>query len=378
MLMLPGLNPAHTRSSFHNASSPESGGARLSIERIIQSPSDFLVAQTTGLWLLPPSVAERDVTQDIAHADWLIAELERQETAEIHRLRYQRIARILGRSSVDEVGCVTGGLRGKQTPDITVIEIADFEMRAASNNTPDEVTHISLCGNEDCYNSRHHNLDYGGSRRDLVRVELNPFWYRFREDGRIETIWGDELPSVEESLRYFIEFQRSQYPFVPYGEGLTATPISQVAFHPLTGCWEAYMYEKNTAGLVNIKNGYGVMYARQAPNEVDQVTGEVKKGYRRGSVLAHNLIWTASGRQLTADLDRNHLCNYTRCCNPLHIEEIDPEANRSHGHAARAKIRELERSDPSVKTTMLSKAKLAELYVPLRQRYSEIVSELDR
>lgn len=374
--MLPGLMPAHTRSSYHSASHPESSGSRLHLEKLITNPDDFIISPETGLWLLPPSVAERDIAQDITHAAWRASELKREGDAKEYRLKYERMLRILERSKVDAFGCVTGGLRGKQTPMDTVIDVAEFEMRGPTHATSDEVPHLSMCGNDGCYNARHFHLDFARLGQGQRRFELNPTWYKALDDGAIETIWGDILPPVEDSLRYFISFQRSFFPFVPYNASkLTPTPISQISFHPLTGCWESYMYEKNSEGLANPKNGYGVMYARKGPDEVDTSTGELRPGYRRGSVLAHNLIWTASGRTLWSSMERNHLCNYPRCCNPLHIEQIDPDANRSHGHAARAKIRELEKVDPSSKTAALSKAELAALYIPLRERYAELVTE---
>jgi hypothetical protein len=371
--MLPGLNPTHTRKSFHSSPSPESSGARLAIERFVSSPEDMVIDETTGLWLLPPVIAELDVVHDIARADWLTEQQKANGSSNKYRAHFQKIAHVLGRSVVGQTGCVSNGLRGKQTPSSMVIDIAEFEMGTGSHNTPDEVPYLSACGNDDCYNARHHNLDFGGSRFDLCRVDLNPTWYRPGDDGEIETIWGDTLPSIEESLRHFIYFQKLNFPFVPFAESrLTPTPISQIAFHPLTGCWESYMYEKNSSGLANTKNGYGIMYARQAPNEVDADTGEVKKGYRRGSVLAHNLVWVATGNELVSEMDRNHLCNYTRCCNPLHLEQIEPELNRRHGHAARAIIRAQEKFRPDTKHIVLKKSELAELYQEVRKLYIEI------
>lgn len=375
--MLPGLAPPHTQKSLHSATSPESSGSRLIVEKIISSPDDFLISES-GLWLLPPKVAEKDVEQDIARAEWLAQNLENQETAKTWSEKFKRISALLTRSWVSVEGCVQGGLRGRQTPAQTVIRLAEFEMGAGTHTTADEVPFVSMCGNNDCYNARHHRLDFGGTRRDLQRVELNPSWYKNMSDHSIETIWGDTLPSVQTSLRYFIEFQRLNFPFVPIEKSpLTPGPMSQIGFHPLTGCWESYIYEKNTAGLMNIKNGYGIMYARQGPDLVDPHTGIVKKGYRRGSVLAHNLIWDKSGRQLTAEMERNHLCNYTRCCNPLHIEQVSPEENRRHGHHARARIRDQERKDPSTKYEMLTKEQQAALYVEIRKQYDDMSKEYD-
>lgn len=174
--MLPGLTPAHTRRSFHSAGSPESRGARLSIERVAPTTDDFILSET-GLWLLPTDVAEQDVAKSIARADYLATQLENDDTAVGWQKKFRRLARLLGRSTVGEQGCIENGLRGKQTPSGVTVELAEFEMGVPTHNTADEVRHLSLCGNEDCYNSRHHNLDFGGSRRDLERVELNPHWY---------------------------------------------------------------------------------------------------------------------------------------------------------------------------------------------------------
>lgn len=374
--MLPGLAPPHTQKSFHSASSPESSGSRLILEKIITSPEDFLLSES-GMWLLPPKVAEKDLEQDIARAHWLSANLDSQETAPKWSEKFKRIGSLLTRSWVTAEGCVQGGLRGRQTPAHAVIRLAEFEMGSGTHTTVDEVSAISMCNNDDCYNARHHRLDFGGTRRDLQRVELNPSWYQTISDGSIVTIWGDVLPSVENSLRYFVEFQRKNFPFVPPEDSpLTPGPMSQIGFHPLTGCWESYLYEKNTAGLANIKNGYGIMYARKGPDLVDPNTGIVKKGYRRGTVLAHNLIWSKSGHQLSAEMERNHLCNYTRCCNPLHIEQVSPEENRRHGHQARARIRDQERKNPETKFATLSQHELRELYQPVRDLYQQINADV--
>lgn len=375
--MLQGLTPLHTRRSFHSARSPESTGSRLPIEKHVSSPADFIISHETGLWLLPKHISERDAERDIARADYLASELEEQGAAESHREGYLRIVRLLGRSTVNEEGCVFGGLRGKQTPAEFAIKLSEFEVMAGADTVLDDVPFVSACGNGDCYNARHHGIDFGGTAQNTQRVDLNPHWYSVQDDGTIKTLWGDTLPSVDDSLRHLIAFQRRNYPFVPFSESLlTPTPISQLSFHPVTGCWESYVYERSTPNLAKVRNGYGIMYARQEEDQVDFDTGEITRGYRRGSVLAHNLIWVADGNYLDKSLDRNHLCNYTRCCNPLHLEQITADANRRHGHSARALIRAQEAKDPTTKNARLSPSELADLYVPLRQRYSELVAEL--
>lgn len=374
--MLPGLTPAHTRKSFHSASSPASSGSRLPIEKFIQAPEDFIVSEETGLWLLPSAVAEKDSEKSIARAGYLAAELARQDTDKAHQVIFTKIARLLGRSTVNAEGCISGGLRSAQTPARAVLALAQFEMGSTTETKEEDVPFISLCGNPDCYNARHHNVDFGGTSINLEPINLNPLWYRTQEDGSIETIWGDVLPSVEDSLTHFINFQKKNFPFVPYADApLTATPVSQITFHPVTGCWESYMYERKTPNLANTKNGYGIMYAREEVSEVDEETGEIIKGYRRGTVLAHKLIWVADGNSLARNLERNHLCNYTRCCNPLHLEQITPEANRSHGHRARAIIRGLEKKYPGAKGYHLTPAQLYKMYIPLRERYTQLAAE---
>lgn len=369
--------PVHTRRSFHSARNPESTGSRLPIEKHIDSPDDFVLSPETRLWLLPHHFAETDSEKDIARADHLATELWRHGGAEGHRHKYLQIVRLLGRSSIDEFGCLSEGLRGNQTPAEMAIRLSEFEVMTGAETTEDEVRYLSVCGNPDCYNARHHSIDFGGTAQNTQRVDLNPNWYSEMPDGRIRTLWGDILPSVDESLKFFIDFQRLNYPFVPFAESiLTPTPVSQLGFHPVTGCWEAYIYERNTPNLANIKNGYGIMYARQEGDQVDPETGEITKGYRRGSVLAHNLIWVASGNYLDKRLEINHLCNYTRCCNPLHVEQITPDENRRHGHNARALIRAQESDDPATKDAHLSPAELAELDIPLRIRYQELVEKI--
>ncbi len=372
--MLPGLVPAHTRKSFHHSSSPSSGGSRLRVESIAPMPDSYIVSPETDLWLLPRSVAELDAVRDIDRINWIIANRTVLYKNNYINSNLAKTARVLGRSSIDALGCVSGGLRGNQTPAQLIIEIACLEMGTLSHNNPGDITDISICGNPDCYNARHSHLEFGSSKYMKREVELNPNWYTELDNGDIETLWGDILPPVDVSLKNFIEFQRLNFPFVPIESSpLTPTPMSQILFHPVTGCWECFYYETNTNGLANIKNGYGVMYARQAPDQVDKETGEISRGFRRGSVLAHNLVWEASGRVIDSNMERNHLCNYTRCCNPHHIEQISPAENRSHGHYARARIRQQERNDPTTVNFYLTKSSLHELYLPLRERYAELV-----
>jgi hypothetical protein len=367
--MLPGLTPAHTRKSFHHSSNPASGGSRLYVEKLAPTPESFIVSPETGLWLLPAGVAEVDVVRDSKRIEWI--------TARRQNRRLELAARVLGRSSVDQMGCVVGGLRGNQTPAQLILELAELEMGTLTLNTGEDIPHISLCGNPDCYNARHSQLEFGSAKYAKRTVELNPHWYIPTDSGEIETIWGDILPPVDVSLRYFIDFQRQNFPFVPIDRSaLTPTPMSQILFHPLTGCWESFYYETNTSGLANIKNGYGVMYARQAPDQLDYETGEITPGFRRGSVLAHNLIWQVTGHEVDANKERNHFCNYTRCCNPLHIEQINADDNRSHGHRARAIIRAQERCNPASIGYFLDKETLHMLYRPLRALYADITQSM--
>lgn len=173
--------------------------------------------------------------------------------------------------------------------------------------------------------------------------QLDPDWYRVESDGTVRTIWHDELPTVEESLRSLVAFQRANYPYVDYADSLlTCGPISQIRLHPLTGCWETFNYERNSYNLANPKNGYGIIYDREFIFDIDPVTGEKSAKKRRGSRLSHMVIWRLAGREYPFGKQLNHLCNYTRCCNPGHLELTDPDTNRAHGHKARRTIRAMQ------------------------------------
>ncbi|MCB9821485.1 hypothetical protein H6798_03020 [Candidatus Nomurabacteria bacterium] len=366
--MLPGLLPAHTRKGLYHAKSVESSGSRLIVEKVAPVLGSFVVSEASPLWLLPAFVAETELEKDIQRLAFMLG---KNHTPDIEA-RLNKLFLVLGRSSLNNDGCIENGLRGQQQPVEYALLTAELETGLPCMTPVGEVDSVRICGNDRCYNARHYNFDFGKKMYTQKPVELNPDWYLLQPDGSIETIWGDTLPPVIDSLRYFIDFQYLNYPFVDYEDSLlSSTPMSQIKVHPITGCWQAAVYETNTQGLANTKNGYGVMYAREKSRSINLNTGEITQGYRRGSVLAHILIWELTGHTLIPELERNHLCNYPRCCNPLHIEQIDPGLNRTHGQRARAAINRLPARNHEAEH--LYKLQLKEAEAALVQAYIDIV-----
>jgi hypothetical protein len=261
-------------------------------------------------------------------------------------------ARLLGRTAVTDEGCFVGGLRGNQTPEEWVLWLAEQEWGGPVFTEADELEYLKTCDEPECYNTRHHDIEFGRATLRERKVELNPGYYTERDDGKIETIWGDILPTINDSLAYFIDFQRRNYPFVPAEDSpLTPTSMSQLRFHPVTGCWETWQYYCKPQDTLNWQfDGYGRLYQR-LENFIDHDTGEIVEIKRRGHWLAHRVVWLATGHTFRSKHVLNHLCSYRRCCNPLHIEQVDNSTNVLHGRRVRAAIQAFEEQNPDAPQT---------------------------
>lgn len=338
-MLLPGVSARHTR-----------GGAgsrnRLYAEKYAPTADDFIVTEN-GLWQLPPLAAQLDRDRGVTDLVERAHRLEAAGSREQADIAFKG-ARILGRSAIDKSGCMVDGLRGHQTPEEWAIRFAEWGYGSISFNTPDELAYICSCGQEGCYNPRHYELDFGRPTLRERKVEIHPDYYFKREDGRVETIWGDLLPTIEQSLDYFMEFQRSNYPFVSAkASKLTPVGISQISFHPITGCWESWQYYCKPEDNANWQfDGYGRLWQKMDLTAFDPQTGEIKPHSKRSTVPSHRAVWLASGRSLIEGQVLNHLCAYRRCCNPLHIEQIEPSINIIHGRATQEAIRLLRETSP--------------------------------
>ncbi len=377
--MLPGLRPAHTRGSFSSLS-------RLSVETRAPTVEDYTRLEDTGLWLLPAVIAERDSRMGVDRLnvarDYLIAEALKQRAD-----KAQKGSRLLGRTAVAETGCMVDGLRSNQDPFEWALElgVAEWSIKtkkkvdtgALALTSVEDMPHIQTCGTEGCYNSRHFDIDFG---RDTLReriIEVNPHWYVPQKDGKIRTIWGDKLPSLEDSLRFYIDFQRQNFPFVPNKQSpLTPSGIAQVRFQPVTGCWEAWSYYcQNRTNLNWQYDGYGRLYDRQVGVRVDTETGEVLDRRKPSHKLAHRVVWKATGNRFRKNQVLNHLCSYRRCCNPLHIRQESKVENINHGIMVQNAIRDLYINNPDAVDSRMSAAELLPYHEKARQMYVRIVEE---
>ncbi|MBP9738122.1 hypothetical protein KBD20_00365 [Candidatus Saccharibacteria bacterium] len=358
--MLPGLAPHHTRQSFCS-------GSRLYIENVISSPDDFLQHPDTGLWLLPESVAERDRSAGEKKLGELALVQKHKQMKDWREST--RASRILANTAITEIGCMVGGADSEpetNDPAQLAIYFADREWVPVLDE-PTDLPHLNICGTEGCYNTRHYNLDFGRDRS----TELNPNWFSVSDDGGVETIWGDQLASVEESLLLFTKFQRKHYPFIPYSESvLTAAGVAYVGFHPLTGCWESWSYNRKPEGSKGGRfEGYGNLYVRFRAAGVDHETGEITNEKRRGNWLAHRTMWWILGNDFVSGTVLNHRCNYKRCCNPLHLEQVTDSFNVRHGLVAQEAIKAL--PDQQI-GSFLSAREYAEQYEKVRILYNNI------
>lgn len=370
--MLRGLRPALTRAGF------DSGG-RLRVETHAPSPEDYIRVEGTDLWLLPAVIAEKDRR---AGEEKLKAIAERQKAHEMkgYAAASTRGARILGRTAITETGCMVDGLRGAQNPFSVARDFAEREWGSFAFTTEEEMPHVQVCNTPGCYNSRHYDMDFGRLTLKERTVEANPNFYKTLPNGKIQTIWGDVLPSIEESLEYFIWMQRQNFPFVPNSESrLTPTSVSQIKFHPVAGCWEAWQYYCRSE--TNHENwqydGYGRLYQKKITKQ-NKVSKKVRVVQKAGHKVSHRVTWLAMGHTFKRDQVLNHLCSYRRCCNPLHMRQESKTANSYHGVRVQAAINQLYATNPEAKDASLSVIELLKHGRDIRKLYEEIWQEMEK
>lgn len=361
--MLPGLEPHHTRQSFCS-------GSRLYVEKVAPGIGDYIHDFTSGLWLVPEKVAENDRLIGIRKLGGL-AVWQQDHEMEVAQLTEQA-RNVLSNTEINSNGCMIGGT-GFADIDMTPIEwaiyFAEQEMGVPVINTDNEHAFLCVCSTAGCYNSRHFDFDFGKDRS----VELNPALFTRDSEG-ITTVWGDGLPPLSASLEAYREFQKRNFPFVPIGESaLTPSAVAYVRFHSFSGCWESWKYNRKPLGSRGGRfEGYGNLYCRERPEVIDPTTGEIKHRKRRGNWLAHRVIWDVIGNELDDNRVLNHLCNYKRCCNPLHIEQISEGENTQHGRKIAQMTRQLFDAYPEAVDLRLSPAERARCDTEARAMYAKL------
>lgn len=328
------LHPALTRAGIGSR-------GRLYIEKFAECPSDFVQTED-GLWLPPRDVAVRDRERGMQVLRVLA---ERQEKADMRTKAdtTSKAVRILERSEVNSSGCFEEGFWYNQTAAKYLVALAEIDWGTPTFDELDDIPSIQICDTPDCANTRHYDFEFSRPTLRERRVDLREELYSELPDGSILTVWGDQLPPVEQSHIEFIQFMKRNYPYVPYGKSrLSATSTSQIRFIPSTGCWEAWQYYcKPDEGMNWQFDGYGRLYTRYKTKTLDYDTGEIIQVGRRGHWLAHRVVWAGTGRRLKPGKVLNHLCGYKRCCYPGHIEQVGHATNTAHGRVMQEAIRSL-------------------------------------
>jgi len=316
------MHPALTRGSLGSRQ-------RLRIELYATRPSDFIQSDE-GIWLPPLSVVERDKLRAAERLHALAENVSAEGLEHITRLA-RKTAGLIERSRITAEGCIIGGLRGPQKAGRYLLELAEKDWGAPTFDTIEDLEHIQLCATTDCINTRHYDFEFSRATLRERKVELDTDYYEQQANGEIRTVWGDTLPDPSVSWLDFMKFIKQCYPYVPDPSSpLSPVSVSQLRFVPQTGCWESWQYYcKPEFGKSWQFDGYGRLNTRMKIRSID-ANGEI--AYKRtGHMLAHRVVWWASGRRLVPGRVLNHLCGYRRCCNPLHLEQVSSAENTRHG-----------------------------------------------
>lgn len=364
--MLPGLAPNHTRGGF-------TGGNRLHIETCAPNPEDY-IRTNKGLWLLPAAVAQRENDLGIQKTIKLAAIQTWNNMPQAPESI--RAARILEGSIVNTTGCLVGGLSADEDPNVVALDLAERAIRTFSLDTIADIPFLRICDDAGCYNPRHFDLSFGRPTLRERKVELNPDWYEVMPSGRIKTLWGDKLPSVAKSLEEFIKFQRRNFPFVPRSKAVMTTgSVSQVRFHPVTGCWQAWSYYcRSTSSKESWQyDGYGRLHSSKLVTCVDPETAEITIEKKLMHLVAHRAVWNITPRRSFQEgMVLNHLCSYRRCCNPFHLEQVTSSRNARHGVRVQDAIAEAEAGKTASADNYLSAEELVPYHETIRNMYFEI------
>src|SRR5262245_4200728 len=145
--MLPGMRASHTRASFVS-------GSRLSVQKYAPSPDSYLRVEGSGLWLLPPDIAEGDRS---AGQEKMAAIAVRQSVEKMKKAAAlnRRGSKILGKTAITAEGCMVDGLKADEDPFKWAMIFAETEWATFTLTTLDDMPYIQACDTEGCYNSRH-------------------------------------------------------------------------------------------------------------------------------------------------------------------------------------------------------------------------------
>jgi hypothetical protein len=369
--MLPGLAPNITRGNNIGI-----GGNRLRIEGYVDQPGDFSRTEC-GLWLPPYEVARIELEKSQQKLGQIAA--VQAEAGMPQSLRTAELADIIGSSTLSPAGCLTGGAEFNSEGERLklVRELASYQSGTFILDSLEDLEYLRICDCLDCYEPRHYDLSFGRPKLREKRIGLDPRWFKFNGDD-IKTIWGNELPTVRESLQEYIELQRRCFPFTTNQESaLTPGAMAQVTFDPLTGCWPSWSYYCSSQKGMNWQfDGYGRLYQRQGEDCLDMETGEIIPGQRRGQWLAHRVVWAAMMyRELEKDKVLNHLCSYRRCCNPGHIEQVSSSENNRHGRFVQNAINKVGASSTTSADNQPTPRQLAPYWADANRLYHQICAE---
>lgn len=366
--MLPGLAPNITRGNNIGI-----GGNRLRIEGYVDQPGDFSRTEC-GLWLPPYEVARIELEksqQKLGQLATIQAEAGMPQSP-----RTAQLAEIMGSSTLSPAGCLTGGAEFNSEGERLklVRELASYQSGTFILDSLEDLGNLRVCDCSDCYEPRHFDLSFG--RKTLLKrsVELDPAWLKV--DGKnITTIWGDELPTVRESLEGYIWLQRSCYPFVADGDSaLTPAGISKVRFDPFSGCWPNQTYYYSSDGTRQT-DGYGRTTSRKGLQKLNPKTGEIRRGKSGIQPVSHRVIWAATGGILEDRKVLNHLCSNRRCCNPGHIEQVSSSENNRHGRFVQNAINKVGASSTTSADNQPTPRQLAPYWADANRLYHQICAE---
>lgn len=287
---------------------------------------NYLTAKS-GLWLPTLAVSRRELDGALRFVG--------EFPSSPHITDKENLARaaLLGVRLHDKTGCwVADDSVDEDDHSQALWEIADYDMGGPPLNpmTAESKKHLRLCDDEGCLNARHYDFTHRRPYRDTI-ITPNESDYTVLSDGRILPVWEKRarfaLPSLQSSKIALRALQRQCPPFVDVKAApLSGNGISKITIDPLTGCWMVRMYYtrpqyREMPGFQY--DGYG----RLGKGHIIR-----KKGEKATPMLAHRVVWLATGNRLVKGKELNHKCGVRPCCNPNHIEQVSKSRNNQHAY----------------------------------------------
>jgi hypothetical protein len=271
----------------------------------------------SGVWLPKLEHSEDDLEKLTA----LVS--ENPEKLMLDGYKLKRVARALGRMSINAQGCWVDSSRAS---------LSDLAEADIGNKILEKRMHfdeLRQCDTQDCKYHRHYDLTSGvpSGRRELLYPNLQ---YFLNTGDEVITAWGDTLPAVEASRENLKAFQKLSMPWADSSNSLlTVSGISQINLIPATGCWFARCYYMTPVGVGGYESWQYDGYSRlKIPSPIAD-----RYGYVKFAILGHRVVWLLSGNKL-ADPKKeilNHKCGFRPCVNPDHMEQIPQDDNVMHG-----------------------------------------------